>query len=169
MPIQTASVEFKIDREMFVAEVKTPDGSVEIRTLRDSQKFYDTEHLGVYTAHPEAKLKKVSAKKNKRASMSQEREIMEALGGRRQAGSGALGHLKGDGRVRDKYRVEIKYTRTKSYRLDRDELSKIRGECSGLEQPLFVIDFVDKETGGSEDRWVLVPFHQFQKLDKQLK
>jgi hypothetical protein len=163
MPIQTAVLEVIRDLAPGTHKiwVRTPDGTAEwpIGTVIPNGEIYTQ-----YVPNPEPKPKKISAKKNKRASMAQEREVMEALGGRRQAGSGALGHLKGDGRVRDKYRVEIKYTRTKSYRVDRDELSKIRGECTGMEQPLFVIDFVDKETGGSEDRWVMMPFHEFQKL-----
>lgn len=166
MLIQTARIVFSIDREMIVVEVKTPDGTATVQTLRNSATFYDTEHIGSYEKNPEPKPKTMSKKLQKRASVRQENEIMEALGGRRQAGSGAVGHLKGDGRVRDKYRVEIKYTRTKSYRVDRDELSKIRGECSATEEPLFVIDFKDPETGGSADRWVMVPFHIFKKLDK---
>lgn len=164
MPIQTAVLE--IVRDLVsgtnVITVKTPDGTAEFLI---GDVVPNGELHAMYTPKPEAKLKKISAKKNKRASIAQENEVMEALGGRRQAGSGAVGHLKGDGRVRDKYRVEIKYTRTKGYSVTRDELSKIRGECSATEEPLFVIDFVDPETGGSADRWVLVPFHHFRKLD----
>jgi hypothetical protein len=164
MPIQTAVLEVVRDLVSGTHQivVRTPDGEARwpIGTVIPNGEIYTT-----YAPNPEPKLKKISAKKNKRASIAQERDIMEQLGGRRQAGSGAVGHLKGDGRVRDKYRVEIKYTRTKSYSVTRDELSKIRGECSATEEPLFVVDFVDPETGGSEDRWVLVPFHYFKKLD----
>lgn len=164
MPIQTAILD--VTKSLLLGRyelhVKTPDGEA-TWVIGDSVPM--GESYTEYKPKPETKTKKVSAKRQKRASIAQERDVMEQLGGKRQAGSGAVGHLKGDGRVRDKYRVEIKYTRTKSYRVDRDELSKIRGECSATEEPLFVIDFVDPETGGSEDRWVLVPFHHFKKLD----
>lgn len=166
MPIQTARLEFSFSLNAgFRATVKTPDGEAEFQIPTNGVLEWNETITAMFTPNPEPKLKKISAKKNKRASIAQEHEVMAELGGRRQAGSGAVGHLKGDGRVRDKYRVEIKYTRTKGYRVDRNELSKIRGECSGAEEPLFVIDFTDPETGGSADRWVLVPFHHFKKLD----
>lgn len=164
MLIQTASLSATVEPGGKVyLRIHTPEGAAVIDI--DHAIWQGKEYTGVYVAKSAPKPKKVSAKRQKRASIAQEHDVMEALGGRRQAGSGAVGHLKGDGRVRDKYRVEIKYTRTKGYRVDRDELSKIRGECTGLEEPLFVIEFMDKETGGSGDRWVLVPFHHFKKLD----
>jgi hypothetical protein len=110
--------------------------------------------------------KKVSVKKQKRASIRQENDVMDALGGRRHPGSGALSGLKGDGSVRNKYRVETKMTRKGSFRLERGDLGKIRGECVGTEQPLLVLDFVDPNTGGSPDRWVTLPWELFQKMQE---
>lgn len=150
-----------------VLRVETPDGIVEVPWSTVGTLSEGTA-VALYQKNPESKptAKKISAKKTKRASIAQETEVMEALGGRRHRGSGALPGLQGDGKVRDKYRVEMKMTRKEGYRLDRKELSKLRGECRGSEAPLFVVDFVDKETGGSPDRWVLVPFEVFQKLDQ---
>jgi hypothetical protein len=149
--------------------VKTPDGLVKFGPIDTTlpANFWLNEHIGEYLPNPKPpKAKTVSKKAQKRASVRQEVEVMEALGGRRQTGSGAVGHLKGDGRVRGKWRVEMKYTRKDSYRVERKELGKIRGECEGLEKPLFVIDFQNGQTGNLEDRWVLVPYEDFLKLDK---
>src|SRR5262245_51216926 len=162
MPVQTASLEFYIDTAGNAhAVARTPDGVANFVLDRSHFHHIPSRIMTMYEPTPESKLKKVSPKKQRRASVKQETDIMEALGGYREAGSGALKHLKGDGRVRDKYRVEAKYTRKDGYRLTRQELNKIRGECSSTEMPLFVIDFVDPETGGSPDRWVVVEFERF--------
>jgi hypothetical protein len=144
--------------------VSTPDGVVTF-DISHQGDFWFGEHIGFYARNPEPKPKRISAKQTKRASIAQEREVMETLGGRRQPGSGALEGLKGDGRVRNKYRVEMKMTRQKSYAVTRAELAKIRGECHGTERPLFVIDFVDPQTGGSADRWILLEFEAFKRMD----
>lgn len=164
MLVQTASLRFVHEPggKVYIS-VRTPMGAAVIDI--DQAVWQGKEYTGVFVAKEDPKPKTVTKKAQKRASIRQENEVMEALGGRRQAGSGAVAHLKGDGRVRDKYRVEMKYTRKGSYRVDRKELSKIRGECSGTEIPLFVIDFVDPQTGGSADRWVMVEFDRFQQLD----
>lgn len=170
MSIQTARLEFYQDTALnFHAVATTPHGTADFHLGPPDirHRAVDGGHsLTVFKPTPDAKPKKVSAKRQKRASVAQETEVMELLGGRRHAGSGSVAHLKGDGRVRDKYRVEMKYTRKASYRVDRQELNKIRGECDGLEVPLFVMDFVDPITGGSPDRWVMVPFEAFQKLEQ---
>jgi hypothetical protein len=163
MPVQTAVLRIVKDPTGTKLYLKTPDGIAEW-TLGNILPQGDIYTQYVPVPEPTA-AKAVSKKTQKRASVRQENEIMEALGGRRQAGSGAVAHLKGDGRVRDKYRVEIKYTRKGSYRVERSELNKIRGECAGTEIPLFVVDFVDPQTGGSADRWVMVEFDRFQQLD----
>lgn len=164
MPIQTARLEFTWSGTEAALRIETPDGVVEV-PWATVMRSGGAQITAMYQKNPEPKLKKYSAKKNKRRSMAQEVEVMEELGGKRHAGSGAIAGLKGDGRVRGEYRVEVKNTRTGGYRVTRKELSKIRGECTGLEQPLFVIGFMDPETGGSEDRWVLVPFEHFKKLN----
>lgn len=172
MPIQTATVRFERSPKGVVIHIKTPDGEARINagfvSMNPQEQFWSQDfHTGMYERNLTPSLKQTTPKQKKRAATKQEIEVMEALGGRRQAGSGALAHLKGDGRVRDKYRVECKYTRSSSYRLDRTELSKIRGECTPPEIPLFVVDFVDPETGGSPDRWVAVEFEHFLKMEYQ--
>jgi hypothetical protein len=166
MPVQTASLRFYEDTAGHThVVVSTPSGHVDFHLGVVGYTNLPVTTTSVFEPTPESRPKKVTAKKQKRASMKQETDIMEALGGRRQVGSGALAHLKGDGRVRDKYRVEAKYTRSNSYRLTRQELNKLRGECEGSEIPVFVIDYVDPETGGSPDRWVVVEFERFRQMD----
>lgn len=164
MSLQTARVEFSYGDGTVTIHIKTPDGTATIGPL-PSATFWEQQHIGFYEKNPESGPRKVSPKRQKRASIAQEDSIMEALGGRRQKGSGAVAGLKGDGRVRHKYRVEAKYTRAGSYRVERSELNKIRGECAGTEIPLFVIDFVDPQTGGSPDRWVMLEFERFNQLE----
>lgn len=167
MPIQTASLRFVHSASItpgvttVMVEVRTPHGKTAIAI--DSAMWQGKEYTGVFEPTPEPKPKAISKKAQKRASMRQENEIAEALNGRRQAGSGAVAHLKGDVRVRHKYRVEAKYTRSGSYRVTRTELSKLRGECAGTELPVFVIDFVDPQTGGSADRWAMLQFEDLLK------
>lgn len=164
MTIQTASVEVVSNEHSCHAHITTPDGTVVIPL--DRVPFFNKKYVGTYVPNPELKPRKVTAKRQKRASIDQENEVMDLLGGRRHPGSGAVPGLQGDGRVRDKYRVEMKHTRQAGYRVDRNDLNKIRGECSGTEVPLFVMDFVDPRTGGSPDRWVMVPFEVFQRMDQ---
>jgi hypothetical protein len=163
MLIQTASLRFFCEPENKVyARILTPTGAACIDL--DRAMWQGKEYVGVYVPKQEVTTKKISAKKQKRASIEQETKVMAALGGRRQPGSGAIAGFKGDGRVKGEYRVEMKMTRRDSFRVTRKDLGKIRGECDGLEKPLFVMDFVDPETGGSADRWVMMPFEEFQKL-----
>lgn len=167
MPIQTATVRVQKREDGYYLEVDTPDGTLSIPTPGDIRGMDGYQSFTSYHRKVEPpKTKEVSKKRQKKASIQQELDVMEALGGKRQAGSGAIGHLKGDGRVRGKYRVEMKYTRHDSYRVERKELNKIRGECTDLEKPLFVVDFQNPQSGRVEDRWVLVPFEEFLKLDK---
>jgi hypothetical protein len=105
-----------------------------------------------------------NAKRVKRASMKQERRIAEELGGSRQQGSGSVPWRKGDGRVKNKYRIENKSCFSKGIRVARTDLSKIRSECSLGEVPLFQINFTDRATCRVEDQWILVPFEHFKEL-----
>ena len=169
MPVQTATVAFYRDTANNVhAVVTTPYGQVDfvIPNGPIPSGYIPTGMTvtSVFTPKPEPGPRKVSAKQSRRASIRQEESIAKNLGGRRQPGSGALPGIKGDVKVDGTYRIEAKYTRNKTYRLDRAELNKIRGECVGLEVPLFVVDFVDPQTGGSPDRWVALPFHHFQRM-----
>lgn len=167
MSIQTASVEFTGTPEGgYHLIVRTPHGTATCPVDRAFIVPHTPEFRGIFTPNPELKPRKVSAKRTKRASIAQENEVMDLLGGRRHPGSGAIPGLQGDGRVRDKYRVEMKHTRQAGYRVDRKDLNKVRGECTGTEVPLFVMDFVDPRTGGSPDRWVMIPFEAFQRMDQ---
>jgi hypothetical protein len=160
MPIQTYRVEVKKNTDGFYITLEGPGGYY-------SSAGPFASPIGVC----DIKLKTTErrshniAKRQKRTSRRQEDDIAENLGGRRQPGSGAIEGVKGDVRIYGRYRAEAKYTRNKSYRVTREELNKIRGECSGHETPLFVIDFVDPDTGRNPDRWVLMPFHRFKELD----
>jgi len=86
-------------------------------------------------------------------------------GGRVQAGSGSRPGYKGDGRVYDRIRVEMKSTTSKDMGIvDRDVLNKIRSECEGREEPIVVVDFADKKTGRVEDRWALIEFKVLERI-----
>lgn len=101
------------------------------------------------------------SRKLRKTSKRHEEEVAGDLGGRAQKASGALPWAKGDVRVRGKLRVELKTTGTKSYRVTREELTKIRGECGQGERPAFVVTFIDPRTHREEDRWVLTPYEDW--------
>jgi hypothetical protein len=60
--------------------------------------------------------------------------------------------------------MEAKLTYAQQYTLKRSDLTKLRGECQGKEEPAFIIDFVDRPTGRVEDRWAVVPHHVWEKF-----
>lgn len=106
----------------------------------------------------------MSHKRIKKASRAQELQIAWGIaGGRRQPASGAFPGHKGDVRVRDRFRIEAKFTTALSYNVRRVELQKIRSECDGYERPVFVIDFKDQNLR-TEDRWALIPYQDWEKL-----
>lgn len=105
-----------------------------------------------------------NAKRVKRASMAQEEEVASDMGGHRQRGSGAVAWKKSDGRVRGKYRIENKLKMVKSITITREELDKVRSECSPGEVPLFEVDFANRATLKIEDRWILVPYEEWKKV-----
>lgn len=111
---------------------------------------------GVIQAPP--KQVKPPDRRKRRLSRKQEQQIMADIGGRTQSASGARNGYKGDGRLYDRIRMEAKYTFSKRFALDKQILSKIRSECAGKETPALVIDFKDKSTGLTKDRWVVVPY-----------
>ncbi len=102
-------------------------------------------------------------KRLRRAATKQENEI-ERMGGRRQSGSGARPGYKGDGRVDGRYRLENKFTQAASLRVKLSDLTKLRGECEGLEVPVFAIQFKEKGTLRTLDDWVLIPRKEFERL-----
>lgn len=99
----------------------------------------------------------------KKISQKQERRVMEDIGGRVHKASGAAGD-KGDGHLRDVVRVETKYTFADSFRLGRDILDKIRGECRGKEIPTVVIDYKAKSSGRTVDSWAVIPYEVWKKV-----
>lgn len=118
----------------------------------------------------------VSPKRLKQASMKQEHESAVALGGRRQSGSGARPGNKGDAQVLDqgaidaqqggvgRFRIENKFATGASTVLKLADLRKIRSECTGLEVPLFDVQFKEKITLRTLDNWVLMPRGAFEDL-----
>jgi hypothetical protein len=92
---------------------------------------------------------------------------MERLGGRVQPASGSLAGNKGDGRVYDRFRIETKYTKRTSFRLDVRELFKIASECTGAEVPVFVVDFKDGDSARTVGRFAVVPFSYFEKISNE--
>ena len=161
MSIQTYSVKVFHDGHHWHVNLVLPDGTyLTTGPLEVPHGDHTLVHREIAP-----KTRRQTPKQKRRAAIRQEDDLARQLGGRRQPGSGALPGIKGDVKVAGKYRVEAKYTRNKTYRLDRTELGKIRGECAGLEVPLFVVDFVDPDTGGSPDRWVTLPFSDFQRME----
>lgn len=109
----------------------------------------------------DAKVPPPKQAKIKKLSQKQERQVMVDLGGRTQPASGAKPGHKGDGRLYDQIRMEAKFTLADSYSLKLTELSKLRGECEGNEEPLMVLDFKDRATGREKDRWAILPYTAF--------
>lgn len=100
----------------------------------------------------------------KKLSRKQEEKVMTGVGGRRQPGSGAVPGYKGDGRLKGHIRMEAKFTYAKSFSVKRSELDKIRGECEDGEKPAFVIDFKDKGSGKTKDRWVIITHKDWENM-----
>lgn len=104
-----------------------------------------------------------SRQRLRKAATKQERETAEALGGRRQTGSGARRGHKGDGRVFGRFRIEDKFTQAKEFRLKLTELWKARSECAGREVPVFNVQFREPNTLKVLDSWALVPWSEWEK------
>jgi hypothetical protein len=107
----------------------------------------------------------LSKKLIRRRSMRQERELASATGGRQQRGSGCLPGYKGDVRKRGHFRAECKFTKNKAYRLTKEELSKIRSECSFGETPVLDVTFTDSN-GRTDERWVVLPYDEWLRLTR---
>lgn len=163
MPVQTLRMTMQPSQTegCYDIHITTPEGGEATLTLHHTQMI--GEFHAVVRA-PSNKPAKRTPKQTRRASIKQEDRIAKTLGGRRQTGSGSVPGIKGDVRLPGIYRAEAKFTQGQTYRLDRKELSKIRGECTGLEVPLFIVDFLDPRTGGSPDSWVTLPLHHFKRM-----
>jgi len=102
------------------------------------------------------------AKKNRRRAIECEEKIANDLGGVRQKGSGCLSWLKGDVRVKGRFRIESKFTRNKSFTVKLEDLDKVWAECGPNEIPMFDITWVDPATLKTIEEWVLVPRSTFK-------
>ncbi len=111
---------------------------------------------------PHGTLLRPKARRIKCISKKQEHRV-EELGGNAQPGSGSRPGYKGDGRIRGRYRIENKFTTTGSFRVELADLIKIRSECTGLEVPVFEIQFRERHTLSVRDEWVLIPRKEWEK------
>jgi hypothetical protein len=100
-------------------------------------------------------------KRLKRRSMKQENKIAKDIGGKRQPGSGAMSHAKGDIRKVGRLRLEAKFTYAKSFRLSVDTLDKIQAEAAPGELPGVVVSLLDKHTNRELQSFVIVPYHDW--------
>jgi hypothetical protein len=119
---------------------------------------------GILNPSREAAKRKPPSNKMRRQSRKQEREIMDGIGGRVQCASGAVAGYKSDGRLHNRVRMEAKFTYAKSFSIKRSDLDKIRGECEGRESPAFVVDFKDRASGRTQDRWVMIPHKEWERM-----
>lgn len=102
-------------------------------------------------------------KQRRRASMRQEEKVAQLHGGHRNIGSGSVAGRKSDASIREKYRIENKFTAGKGIRVTRAELSKIRSECERGQMPVFQIDFKAPTTLKTQEQWVMVPLEEWEK------
>lgn len=106
---------------------------------------------------------RASPKRRRRASMKQEEEVARMHGGHRNIGSGSVPGRKSDASIREKYRIENKFTSSKGIRVTRADLNKLRSECERGQVPVFQVDFKEPTTLRTQDRWVLVPLSEWEK------
>lgn len=57
----------------------------------------------------------------------------------------------------DKWRIEAKFTTKRKYPLRLDDLLKIEEECSGLEKPVFVVEFKNASNLSQGFKFAVVP------------
>lgn len=93
---------------------------------------------------------------NQKTSLRQELDIQEEFGARRQPGSGNQAGAKGDNRKKGELRLEAKFTRDNSYRLQLDDLYKVAGEATLGELPVLVIDFLEPGIRKLRDRFAVI-------------
>lgn len=107
---------------------------------------------------------KFTQKQNRQMSRRQEDKVASKhIGGKRQPGSGSVRWKKSDVTT-DNYRIECKATTAKSYRLSLKDLNKISSECTIGQQPLFNVQFVDRETKKPIQEYYIVPARVWEKL-----
>ena len=102
-------------------------------------------------------------KHRRRTSMRQEEKVAQIHGGHRNAGSGSVDGRKSDASIREKYRIENKFTSGKGIRVTRADLDKLRSECERGQMPVFQISFMEPTTLRTQEQWVLVPLSEWEK------
>jgi hypothetical protein len=149
--------------EFWVRVPRCFDGLAVIHDVALSRLAYGQEYTGFVNEYGSQTPLAPSRQRVRKAVSKQEKKTAEALGGERQAGSGARFN-KGDGRVIGKYRIENKSTTRESFRVTYNDLQKIRSEAASLEVPVFVVEFQEKQTLRTKDKWVMVPWSEWEKL-----
>jgi hypothetical protein len=107
--------------------------------------------------------KERNAKVLRKKATKLETSLAESVGGRRHKGSGSLGHLKGDGRLKGKIRMESKFTQCKSFSVTLEDLHKLLCECDYKEDPAFEVTFTEPGTLKIVDQWVMIPRQTWEK------
>jgi hypothetical protein len=139
-------------------------GSAVDRTKPSCSACQETEVQRLVLMTPESKVPRAPSRRVRKLSAKQEREVMADLGGRTQPASGSKAGYKGDGRVYNRIRVEMKETFGLAFNLTRGILDKIRGECTGREEPVVVIDYKDRISGRTEDRWCVIEYKVLSRI-----
>jgi len=121
----------------------------------------DGEEKTLLLSKPEAE-DRATLKRRRRASMRQEERVAQIHGGHRNIGSGSVPGRKSDASIREKYRIENKFTAGKGIRVTRAELHKLRSECERGQIPVFQIDFKAPTTLVTQEQWVLVPLQEWE-------
>lgn len=156
MPVSTVTLDIVHGYQGAFLTVHTKEGSATIGPIASAELNSNQCLIGVVEPPATNATSQPSSKKKRRRSIRQEEEIAERQGGRRVRGSGAVAGHKGDVRDPGTYRLEAKYTQAKSYRVAHEDLVKVRGECTGMEIPMFEIHFVHPHTLKTYDRWVML-------------
>lgn len=149
---------------MFVSvTIQISEDSITVGCMgqRETLPLQEGESKIVFTGEPDRKV--TSKKRIRRAATKQERACAEKLGATHHRGSGAVRHRKGDSRKRGEFRVENKSTQGKGIRITREDLTKIRSECSPGEYPVYQISFLQPGTLRREEEWVMVPLDIWEK------
>jgi hypothetical protein len=100
----------------------------------------------------------------RKTSRRQEKRIAEDIGGQAQKGSGACSGAKGDVRRHGDFRIEAKLTQSNQYILKASTLHKIMSECSGLERPALVLDFIERGSHRTKESWAVIPYCDFLEI-----
>ncbi len=126
-------------------------------TKLEENASFDIEQVPIDTRGP-------PDRRVRRTSRRRELAVAEAIGGRRQPGSGNQPFAKGDVRKKGEFRIELKECFGLEFKVHRRELlDKIRSECSVGEHPAVLVTFRDKGTHQELESWVLVPFEIWEK------